>query len=139
MAAQITIGRPQIQTLVTEYERIGTDANIRTGPFKSDVDPVLTVDLSETPPLLAGPSWYSSGQLLRKQTKAAYTELHTRASAATKQATDLQYGLQFILDDADRTESLNDLTVEQFEGHVPDSGTTGSTGSTGSTGAPKVP
>jgi len=135
VAEQITIGRPQIQTLVTEYEGLRNDANIHTGPFKSDVDPVLTIDLSAPPVVLTGPSWYPSGQLLKKQTKVVYTEVHTRAKAVTKQATDLQYGLQFILDDSERTESLNDMSAEQFEAHVPNSAA-GTTGTTGTTGTP---
>ncbi|WP_426565444.1 hypothetical protein ACPPVT_03330 [Angustibacter sp. McL0619] len=118
---QITIDEHRLDELKSEYTAHQADAT-RAGklyPWPTDAGGAVSGDLSVVLPLRLGADAFPEGVSLKSSADAVRLALAARVAAFADAAYQLEWGLTFLLRDADATETFNEMTAQQFASYIP--------------------
>jgi hypothetical protein len=121
MAKQIVINTPALQKLLAQYTDMDTEAQNVLGPstWQGPGGPV-NADLSAALPLRIGSTNWEAAQTLATTVNTGLRgAINDRLKAYGTNINSLHYGIAYLIEGSDKTESLNKLKAGDFNGALP--------------------
>lgn len=123
----IKIDEATLRRLKTEYGALIEDMDTRLANYQWDGgEPNSTLVLGEPFPLRLGGAEFTAAVGLVKALDVVRKNLTGRFDTVYTNASNLYWGLQFLLEDSDAVEHLTDMTAQQFDQFIPTDSTQGS-------------
>ncbi|EFC80118.1 hypothetical protein [Parafrankia sp. EUN1f] len=129
----IVVDEATLKRLKGEYQTLLNDIDLRMNYFKWTPESTTTVSLGTAFPLRLGGSGFTEAVGLAQGVELVRQNLVERVNNLYTHATNLRWGLEYLLEEAERTEGENvtTMTAGEFSSYMP--GDTSSTGA-GTTG-----
>jgi hypothetical protein len=131
----IHIDQPTLNRLKTQYVDLLTDLDTRLASYQWDSgDPASTVRLGDPFKLRLGGAEFTEAVGLASALDVVRKNLTGRFDTVYTNASNLRWGLQYLLEDSDAVEHLNTMTSADFESFIPTENTTPDPGAGGGGG-----
>ncbi len=121
MAENIVIDEPTLTRLKNKYQALLDDIDLRMTNYTWGTNPDSQISLGDAFPLRLGGAGFTEAVNLAKDLEKVRTNLTGRIDTTYTNATNLRWGLQYLLDDSSAVEHLNTLTAAEFESFIPTS------------------
>ncbi|MGF7239062.1 MAG: hypothetical protein ACQSGP_29525 [Frankia sp.] len=122
----IKIDEPTLKRLKTEYGSLISDMDTRLANYQWDSgEPKSTLILGEPFPMHLGGADFTEAVGLANALDVVRKNLTGRFDTVYTNASDLYWGLQFLLADSDAVENLAKMTAQQFDQFIPTDTTQG--------------
>ncbi|SNQ46307.1 conserved hypothetical protein [Frankia canadensis] len=135
MAENIVIDEATLTRLKTEYATLLDDIDTRMSTYKWGNSPGSRLNLDEQFPLRLGGADFAAAVSLAKDLEKIRQNLTGRIGDTYTNASNLRWGLEYLLADTNHIEPLNKMTAEEFESYIPTSTTTPGSGSSSGSGS----
>ncbi|CUU56044.1 hypothetical protein Ga0074812_106299 [Parafrankia irregularis] len=133
----IVVDEATLKRLKGEYQALLTDIDLRMNYYKWTPQSTTAVSLGTAFPLRLGGSGFTEAVGLAQGVELVRQNLVERVNNLYTHATNLRWGLEYLLEEAERTEGENvtTMTAGEFSSYMPGESSTTGAGTTGLGGA----
>ncbi len=124
MPETIVIDEATLTSLRDKYAGLLDEIDTRLVNYKWGDNPDSQLTLGDAFPLRLGGDSFTEAVGLAKDLDSVRQKLTGRIDATYTNATNLRWGLQYLLEDTDAVEHLTTMTGEEFESFIPTSTST---------------
>ncbi|CAO5147337.1 conserved hypothetical protein [Frankia sp. AiPs1] len=135
MAENIVIDEPTLIGLRNKYQGLLDDIDTRMTDYQWGTNPDSRLSLGDEFTLRLGGADFVEAVGLAKDLGKIREKLAGRVDSTYSDATNLRWGLEYLLQDTDAVEHLTTMSAQEFQSFIPVSTTSATEGSGGQTGS----